>query len=238
MNDSVATRDAFLERCLGYPVIRLRNAAALEAGLAQVSGKRAWMLDVKVGVRRVAEVAALTERGFRVIDTNVQLTRRPGASVPGAASCRFAIATDEAAVRGVAAGSFSQTRFHLDPRIPKASADRIKEEWAGNFFSGSRGEWMVVAEDGGVVAGFAQILRDASGSLVIDLIGVQPSSRGKGLGRSMIAFASQACLGRAAPMIVGTQIGNTGSQRLYENLGFRVTDASYVLHLHREDLRQ
>jgi len=237
MNDSVATRDAFLERCLGYPVFRLRNAAALEEGLGLASPHRAWMLEVKVAVARVAEVAALTGRGFHLVDTNVQLSRPAGAFAVEDVHCRHAEPADEATVRAVAASSFSQTRFHLDPRIGKRGADRVKEEWAGNFFSGKRGDWMIVAEDGGVVAGFLQVLRAAGGELVIDLVGVRPGSRGKGLGRSMIAFAAHACLGVSAPMIVGTQIANSGSLRLYENLGFRVSSASHVLHLHREDLR-
>ena len=236
MNDSVANRDAFLERCLGYPVFRLRNAAALAEGLVQASSHSRWMLEVKVAVGQVADVAALTERGFRVIDTNVQLERPAGAFPVEAASSRHAKPADEAAVRAVAASSFSQTRFHLDPRIGKANADRVKEEWAGNFFAGKRGEWMIVAEHEGRVAGFLQMLRGADGRLVIDLVGVQPGSRSKGIGRSMIAFAGRACLANA-PMIVGTQVANSGSLRLYENLGFRVTGASYVLHLHREDLR-
>jgi GNAT superfamily N-acetyltransferase len=237
MNDSVVTRDAFLERCLGYPVFRLRDAAALEQGLAQTSSHREWMLEVKVAVDRVADVGALTERGFRVIDTNVQLSRPAASFAAETVVCRHARPIDEAAVRAVAAASFTQTRFHVDPRIPKASADRVKEEWAANFFAGKRGEWMIVAEDGGRVAGFLQALRGAGGNLVIDLVGVLPGNRSKGVGRSMVAFAARSCLEREAPMIVGTQIGNSGSLRLYENLGFRVSGASYVLHLHREDLR-
>jgi ribosomal protein S18 acetylase RimI-like enzyme len=237
MSDSAATRDGFLERCLGYPVFRLQNAAALEEGLAQASSHPRWMLEAKVAVGQVADVAALTARGFRVIDTNVQLERPAGAFPAGARSARHAQPADEAAVRAVAATSFSQTRFHLDPRIGGTDADRVKEQWAGNFFAGKRGEWMIVAEDGGRVAGFLQAFRTANRRLVIDLIGVEPGSRSKGLGRSMIPFAGQACLGAAAPMIVGTQVANLRSLRLYESLGFRVMGASYVLHLHREDLR-
>jgi ribosomal protein S18 acetylase RimI-like enzyme len=86
--------------------------------------------------------------------------------------------------------------------------------------------------------GFVQVLRGKGDSLVIDLVAVRPGSRGKGLGRAMIAFAAQACLGQPAPMVVGTQISNLRSLRLYESLAFRVSAAEYVLHLHRQDLRQ
>jgi GNAT superfamily N-acetyltransferase len=238
MSDSPATSDAFLERCLGYPVIRLRDAESVGEGLSVAARHLDWMLDVKIRADRVADVALLTERGFRVIDTNVQLTRAAGELIFDGASCRFAAPGDEAAVRAVAASSFSQTRFHLDPRIPKADADRVKEEWAGNFFSGKRGEWMVIAEEGDQVAGFVQVLRGSGDSLVIDLVAVRLGSRGKGLGRAMIGFAAQTCLGRPVGMVVGTQISNVRSLRLYESLAFRVSDAHYVLHLHRQDLRQ
>jgi dTDP-4-amino-4,6-dideoxy-D-galactose acyltransferase len=196
------------------------------------------MLEIKVDVSRVSDVRDLTERGFRVIDTNVQLTLPGAPAVSGSLlSCRHAVSTDEAAVRAIAAKSFTQTRFHLDPRIPQASANRVKEEWAGNFFAGRRGDWMIVAEDCGQVAGFLQALRTADDTLVVDLIAVRPESRGQGLGRSMIEFAGQSCFGGLGRTSVGTQISNIRSLRLYERMGFRISAAYYVLHMHRRDLR-
>ena len=137
---------------------------------------------------------------------------------------------DADAVVRVAGAGFSKSRFHADPQIDRVIANRIKADWAGNFFAGKRGDWMVVAEREGQIAGFLQLLgRD--GHLVIDLIAVDSAARGKRLATNMIEHAS-ASLMPGAPMRVGTQLANTASVRLYESLGFRLVRAEHVLHCH------
>ncbi len=173
--------------------------------------------------------------GFRLVDTNVQLTRVAAPLKGSRGRCRFARPDDEPAVRGIAGSSFTQSRFHLDPEIPNATADRLKASWAGNFFTGKRGDWMVVAEEAGEVCGFLQLLRKSSECLIIDLIAVAKEQQGKGLGKEMIAFAAHACLKQPAAMLVGTQIANFGSLALYTRLGFEISSASYVLHLHQRE---
>jgi ribosomal protein S18 acetylase RimI-like enzyme len=229
-------QDVFLEQWLGYPVFRLKNPSHVREVVAAAAVHPEWMIEARVAVSDVDVLARLTHEGFRVIDTNVQLTRAV-AAVDGvaAANCRFAHAPDEAAVRAIAGRAFTQTRFHLDPAIPNAVADRIKQEWAGNFFSGKRGDWMVVAPDEHGPSGFLQLLRGADDTVVIDLIAVAKQGRGKGLARSMIAYAATSCLGREATLVVGTQIANVTSLRLYSSLGFRIASSAYVLHMHARD---
>jgi ribosomal protein S18 acetylase RimI-like enzyme len=237
--ESAWTRDSFLERCLGYPVIRLKVSEAWRQAVAAMRSHPDWLVESRVPVEHVSDLGLLTVSGFRVIDTNVQLQRPAMDRRPGAAVCRFARPEDEPSVRDIARTAFSQTRFHCDPRIPSAAANRVKEEWAANFFSGKRGDWMIVAEDAGRVAGFLQALKTSSppGAVVIDLIAVAAGSRGRGLARAMIEYAAVACLDRPVPLIVGTQLANVTSLALYVSLGFRIAKAAHVLHLHREDLQ-
>jgi GNAT superfamily N-acetyltransferase len=237
--ESAWTRDSFLEQCLGYPVIRLKVPEAWRQAVAAVQSHPDWLVESRAPVERVNDLGLLTANGFRVIDTNVQLQRPAMDRRPGAAACRFARPEDEPSVREIARTSFSQTRFHCDPRIPTAAANRVKEEWAANFFSGKRGDWMIVAEDSGRVAGFCQVLKASSpqGSVVIDLIAVARDSRGRGLARAMIEHAAVACLDRPVPLIVGTQLANVVSLAMYTSLDFRIAKATHVLHLHREDLQ-
>jgi ribosomal protein S18 acetylase RimI-like enzyme len=225
-------RDAFLEQWLGYPVFRLRDTGAAHEAIAQAAAHDRWMVDTRVAVDRVGELAQVTGHGFRLIDTNVQLERPAAAREAASGGCRFAVAADEAQVRAIAASSFTQTRFHLDPQIPDTLANRVKEEWVGNFFAGRRGQWLVVAEHEGRVSGFCQVLRNPDDVLVIDLIAVAEHGRGRGLARAMIEYAATTCLGRPAAMLVGTQIANVRSLALYTRLGFSVASASYIFHLH------
>jgi ribosomal protein S18 acetylase RimI-like enzyme len=90
---------------------------------------------------------------------------------------------------------------------------------------------MVVVEVEGAVVGFLQLLRAADGALVIDLIAVDERYRRRGLGGEMIAFV-EAKAGAGQLIRVGTQIANTASIRLYEGVGFRMTEAQYVFHYH------
>jgi len=222
--------DALLSGLLGCPALHLTGAPkSLKA--QDLPTERAFV-DAKVAVTRIDELRHLQDLGFRVVDTNVQLCRVAGPLQSDIGMCRFAVPEDERLVRDIAASSFSVSRFHLDTKIPKETADQIKAVWAGNFFRGSRGDWMVVAEDENGLAGFLQLLRHGDAAILIDLIAVAEKARGRRLGRAMIGFASQLCLGRPAEVWVGTQIANIRSLNLYSSLGFFYTSATYVLHLH------
>jgi GNAT superfamily N-acetyltransferase len=220
------TPDAWLSDRIGKPAWRLAGAGAvLPEGPA--------FIDARVDAGDIAGLLALQAAGFAVIDVNVQLVRNAGSLPPPPPGTRFAEREDEEGVRAIAAEAFVYDRFHRDPQICHAAASRIKADWAGNFFAGGRGEWMVVAGLPSKPEGFLQLLRGPGDDLVIDLIATSASVRGKGLARGMIAFAARECLGRPGRLRVGTQIANVPSLALYELLGFRVASASYVLHLHR-----
>jgi len=136
-----------------------------------------------------------------------------------------------AAVGGIAERSFVHDRFHRDPAIPLAAANAVKRSWALNYFAGKRGDWMVVVCRDGRPVGFLQLLRSQTDDLVIDLIAVDRDYRRGGIARAMIAFAVANCRGDGR-LVVGTQVANVASVRLYENIGFRLDAAHYVLHHH------
>lgn len=188
-------------------------------------------IDVKIDSGNVVAINALQEMGFLLTDTHIQLKREPSPLLRSETGVRLAVSSDEVAVRAIAGSAFTNSRFHLDPRIDNSVANRIKSEWAGNFFKNTRGDWMVVVEDKGVVCGFLQLLKKSSTEIIIDLIAVQEDSQGKGFAAAMIAFAFNNCLTNPS-IIVGTQVSNIRSLRLYESLGFRVSSAKYVFHLH------
>jgi ribosomal protein S18 acetylase RimI-like enzyme len=190
-------------------------------------------VSAKVDVSEVLGLLRLQHLGFQVIDTNVQMMRSAAAIAFTTNSVRFARSEDENDVRATALEAFVHDRFHRDPEIAADTASRIKAEWAGNFFSGRRGDWMVVAVADGRPRAFLQILRDKADALAIDLIAVSPKYQRRGFAGAMINFAVKACLGKVAPMRVGTQIANIPSLGLYAGLGFEITSASYVLHMHR-----
>jgi ribosomal protein S18 acetylase RimI-like enzyme len=166
-------------------------------------------------------------------DTNVLLEQHPGAHhTPPSNRVRLASPDDESAVAKVAATSFSLTRFHADPQIGPDIANRIKAQWARNFFNGHRGELMLVAEHADRIAGFCQLLHRED-ALIIDLIAVSAAARRQGLASDMIAASRIAARERGCQWLrVGTQLANIASLRCYEGLGFRVCSAQHIFHRH------
>ena len=221
--------DSWLAEQLGCPAYHLTGFSTVQR--EELPNGPAFV-DVKIGVDSVADVQRVEALGFRVVDINMQLTRLAAPLEISTHRCRFANSDDEMAVRSIAAQAISKSRFHLDPQIPNLSACNLKEAWVGNYFKGKRGDWMVVAEEEGRVCGFCQVLARGQDSIVIDLIAVTKDRQGRGVGASMMSFASQACLGRHATMILGTQLANFSSLAFYRRLGFEISGANYVLHLH------
>ena len=226
------SQDFWLGNLLGYPAYHLApnldklSRQQLPSGLA--------LVDAKAGTAQLPKVHHLEQLGFRLVDTNLQLVANKVDALPreAAAVCRPAVPEDEAEVTAIAAQSFTVSRFHLDPEIPNLVANQIKAAWAKNFFTGQRGDWMVVAIVHDQVAGFLQLLQRPADSLIIDLLAVAPNYQGQGLGRSMITYAARHFLKPSGKMQVGTQVTNIPALNLYRTLGFRIKQASYVLHLH------
>jgi dTDP-4-amino-4,6-dideoxy-D-galactose acyltransferase len=177
-----------------------------------------------------------------VIDVNVTFDwdRDAAATLSGEANKRGPITvtvakqSDAAAVEAVAARCFTFSRFHLDPSIGRERANEIKRQWAGNSCRG-RASVVYVAREQGGVAGFLAVLENnLSGKkdAVIDLVGVEPAYQGRGAGLAMSRMFVEQWRDRADRLRVGTQISNIPALRLYEKIGFRVTETSYVLHAH------
>jgi ribosomal protein S18 acetylase RimI-like enzyme len=228
--------DAWLAFHLGKPCFHLTGDVARIGGCGhELAGRLAApriFVDAKVDVSDTATVGVLQSLGFHLIETAVRFTAPRGACLPPAsADVGFATPDMAAAVGGVAERSFMHDRFHRDPAIPAATANAVKRGWALNYFAGKRGDWMVVARRDGRPVGFLQLLRSPADDLVIDLIAVDRDHRGGGLARAMIAFAAANCPG-GDRLVVGTQIANAASVRLYEGMGFRFEAAYYVLHHH------
>ncbi|HEB73323.1 MAG TPA: GNAT family N-acetyltransferase [Nitrospirae bacterium] len=181
-----------------------------------------------------AKIRALESLGFSLIETNVTFSKTPAGAIGDVEQegvC-FANADDEDGVVAVARRGFIYPRFHMDPFFSRETAERVKAEWARNFFKRLRGDAMVVARCDGDIAGFAQLIDDPDGkSIAIDLISVAEKFRRRGIARTMIRFIETRYAKRDR-LLVGTQLINILSTRLYESIGFRLCASTYVYHLH------
>ena len=186
-------------------------------------------VDAKLSAGDIATANRLQNAGFRLVETNIRL-ERPSWPVANSRTSRFADDPDRGAVERIAENGFSYSRFHMDPMIPKAAADRIKRAWAGNYFEGRRGDHMIVSEIDGEIAGFLQVLIDGD-NMIIDLVAVDSRFRGRGLARDMISYAESTIPG-INRLTVGTQASNVRSLHAYVGNKFQFMAATYVFHFH------
>jgi len=226
--------DRWLAEIIGRPAYTLRSTASEGVEPSQALArlrKEGGFATAKIPASDVSAANRLVDAGFRVVDTALSFARTADAA-PMNASVREAMPHDSDRVRAIAARAFSYSRFHLDPRFPNELANRIKKEWAGNFFGGQRGDAMLIAQIDGVPAGFCQLLLRGADA-IIDLIAVDPGHVRGGLARKMVesvpACAAKRGL-RTTRIVVGTQAANTPSVNLYESCGFRLSAATLVLH--------
>jgi ribosomal protein S18 acetylase RimI-like enzyme len=198
------------------------------------------LVYVKISTSLLDEIQLVENLGFNIIDTNILLYRKNigclvNQSIPRHYSIRMSQAVDCDYVGNIARDNFRFSRFHQDRRVNKTAADRIKQVWAENFFSGNRGDYMIVACYNDQPVGFTQIVRKNDSDLIIDLIAVDSPHHGIGLASAMINFL----INEIAPnlsdntgIIVGTQISNLPSLSLYQKLGFKIISSDYVFHHH------
>jgi dTDP-4-amino-4,6-dideoxy-D-galactose acyltransferase len=218
--------DAWLGKRLGCAAWTVEDLDTAD----ELSASGPGFFQARVPTADVARVGSLERVGFRTVDVTVTVRRDPGLALPERlADVRDARADDRPAVTAIAEREYTVSRFHLDPDIADDVARSIKREWVDNYFTGGRGDRMLVAEHEGEVTGF-QLVLDTSEAAVIDLIAVTAAARGRGVGSSLVCSLAESSPDRAVQ--AGTQVANVPALRLYARLGFAVARTDYVLHRH------
>ena len=231
--------DQWLTRLFGYDVYNLNigdfeavKELAVTCERDDAFQKSPSFITTKVPVNEIRCLNILEEKGFRLIDTNVYFEKESchAKQLNGNIKIRLSQPEDKEAVSEMAGNSFIYSRFHLDPQIPDKLAQLIKANWAENFFSGNRGDEMIVGEYKDMICGFLLLICQSK-SCVIDLITVDRGCRRKGVAADMISFAESYHKDNRK-IYVGTQIANYPSIAFYQSQGFLFKTANYILHYH------
>ena len=228
---SLMAVDAFRVDAEGAPDAA-RLAAALPAG-------RPSFCYAKIDALDIAAAQALGAAGFYLVEANMTFDAAPACVLRacGAADGRQIETVDARSaheVLQIADTCFRYNRFHLDPAIPRETANRIKREWIQSYVDGVRGDRLFVAFEGAEPAGFLAALAPAGGGervATIDLIGVAPERQRRGVGRALVGAFARHYADRDR-LRVGTQAANLPSMQMYERLGFSIWRTGYVMHRH------
>jgi ribosomal protein S18 acetylase RimI-like enzyme len=222
--------DSWLSERFGHPVFSVGGAD----GLAEhAAGQERASYQARIDAADVGALAALEAAGMRVVNVTNTLTADPSEPLLGADAVEVREADPERdqELLDVAERSFRYSRFHLDPEVPQAVADRIKRDWVWSYLNGLRGDELLVAvKDERPVGFLCGLPRDDV--RVIDLIGVAPEAQGLGAGRSLVRAFHERAAGRCDAVEVGTQVANTPATAFYERLGYLAVRAAYDLHMH------
>lgn len=221
-----AQADPWLAEVMNRPVFRVDGTGSTDELARQL---RAGFFFAKLATDRVADVQALSALKFSVVDTNVTFEAIQEVEARRDFEVGELIEGEAEAVLAIAGTAFRYSRFHLDPQVDDTLAHHIKREWIRNYVLRKRGDALLVARDRGRPCGFLAALT-SHGTAVIDLIAVSPDASGRGVGSALTAAFTERY--RGMRRMVGTQVANIPSIRLYTKLGFALASSHYVLHAH------
>ena len=229
-------KDTWLSEKLGRPVYNLKLENHGETDwktelLDKMNQPGQTFAFCKVKSDDLERIWLLEEIGFRLADTQVTFQKKiepPFSEINQ--DVKPATAIHQKGVERIAEKNFIFSRFHLDPKISDKVANDIKKEWAGNYLKDLRGDELLVYSTGDTVAGFLQLIHGGSNCLVIDLIAVDKEFRRRRVAEDLIRYAESHT--GMEYFRVGTQVANIPSIRLYEKLGFRLIESSYIYHMH------
>jgi ribosomal protein S18 acetylase RimI-like enzyme len=188
------------------------------------------LISIRINAEHIDLVIKFQRLGFVVMENLITfrgfLHKSKDYSLPSI--IRKANAEDETALRNLAGSAFSFDRFHRDPKISSALANKIKSEWVANALHG-RSESVFVYEIEEKVIGFnACLLSDDIAS--IDLIAVDSKFQGRGVGKELVLASQGYYSNFAQHMVVGTQSSNIKSMNFYHKLGFSISKSEFTLH--------
>jgi ribosomal protein S18 acetylase RimI-like enzyme len=199
-------------------------------------------LDCRIAVDDVFSAQALEVCGFRYVGTEMYLGQKISPHEPPPPLERVEIRKCERADRRqvleIVEATHVHNRFVYDPLIDAGLARSLYRRLVENFFDNDQFT-VLVARSRGTVEGFIisktnktfdEVVGVMSGSL--DLIGVRPDTRNKGLGAQLNRVALHAMAEDGVRFsAVRTLASNYPALRITARTGFRVTSTS--LHFHR-----
>jgi dTDP-4-amino-4,6-dideoxy-D-galactose acyltransferase len=164
-----------------------------------------------------------TEHHFQFVDARVTLDLElsPATPVPGESELiRLARATDLPALRQMARRLHHDSRFFFDNRFDPALSERMFEAWIEKSCARPEGP-VFVADWAGRPAGYIACRQPQPDLGQVDLLGVDDSAQGNGLGGKLISTALRWFAAQPVRRVqVVTQGRNVRAQRLYQRSGF------------------
>lgn len=230
----------------GFPVAQIAEMRVLlpAQARADLATFQAWLEQesIQLASCRLAhdqlnESMLLEQAGFRFVEMvlHPHLADLQGfPCAPQGLRVELAGSTDLPAIEEIAAQAFGHERFHADPRLDSALADRRYLVWVRNSH-GHPSQRLYKIRDGADLIAFFVTEAQPDGLCYWHLTAISPAFQGRGYGkrvwREMLHFHQREGMAR-----IGTTIAarNTPVLNLYASLGFRFRPPEMTLHWLRD----
>lgn len=186
-----------------------------------------------------ALLRALAESGFETLVPMVTLGKNPSGNskviLPAGIELDEVKRDEIDQMQRISAVAFRWGRFTADMRLPREGIERLHGTWARNCCLGEQADHVLVARENHQALGFIALKFQMANQVrvgSIELIAISESSRGKGVGRALVAEGCKWLSRFANFVVVRTELPNTPALRMYETQGFRVLNGSLYLSRH------
>ena len=192
------------------------------------------LLTARISSSRTRDLEQLQNVGFRVVETTFSpaYVGRLGATNESEFVVRNATSQELQAIMNVANEAFTVSRFHNDPYIPAAMANRRYENWVKSTSSSETQELLSIVNANDELVGFF-ISETTDNEAYWHLTALARPFRGRGLAadvwKTVMQFQSQLGVTSFRTTISGA---NMPVVNLYPRLGFRLENPQTSLHLH------
>jgi GNAT superfamily N-acetyltransferase len=176
--------------------------------------------------------------GFLLMDTLLyyafDLSKKQVSEDTGEFPVRTLRPEDKDQIRTIAAAAFRgySGHYHSDPCLDRRKCDETYASWAERSVTlKSAADQVLVADDGGVLAGFATLRVNSAQECEGLLYAVAPDYQQRGVCPALMIHSLRWCSSQGARrMLISTQITNVSMQKVWCRVGFEPSHSYYTFH--------
>src|SRR5262249_55883554 len=184
----------------------------------------------RVEVTQTAEAKGVAFAGTRVTLWRDLSMETPRVGDHGPITVRSPRLADVDTLEQIAATSHRDTRFYVDRNFPRELCDRLYRVWIRRSCDGWANQ-VLVADIDGRPGGYLSLHLRSEREAIIGLVGVAADARRIGIGCALVDAAFRWCRERSVIRLnVATPAQNVAGLRLYQRMGFLVSDVDLWFH--------
>ncbi len=175
--------------------------------------------------------SVLKKSGFEWVDTKVTFSKDVQATEAPIELLAYSSKATPELVR-LALQSGWKSRFNEDKKL-QPKYEELYTQWLKRSLDGEFDDVVFIYKVGDSIAGLVTIRIENDTNGKVGLFAVAESFRGQGIGKKMLQALEAWYYEKGVKTSeIATQKKNEAACKLYESMGYKISDTSYVYHLH------